>query len=227
MNLNPPLEGLLFDFDGLILDTEIPVFQAWDDKFREAGQVLLVEEWAKIVGTAGEKLGPVEAFLKTLGDQQKQQEVLQEVSRRELELVNEQKPLPGVVELIKKARGVGVQLGIVSSSDRDWVHGHLSRLGLLDYFDHTSCFDDVDQAKPDPALYHLGLKKMGITPDKVLVLEDSPNGVLSAKRAGLYCIAVPNKLTSQLPFIENGGAPDRVLESLRYFPWDEYMKEIG
>ena len=98
------------------------------------------------------------------------------------------------------------------------------RSELFDYFDHTSCSDDVAEAKPDPALYHLGLEKMGSAIDKVLVLEDSPNGVLAAKRAGLYCIAVPNKITSQLPFFENGGTPDRVLDSLREFPWDEYMK---
>ena len=84
---------------------------------------------------------------------------------------------------------------------------------------------DVDEAKPDPALYHLGLERMGSSPGKVVVLEDSPNGVLAAKRAGLYCIAVPNQITSQLPFFTNGGAPDRILESLLDFPWDEFMME--
>ena len=67
---------------------------------------------------------------------------------------------------------------------------------------------------------------MDVVPEKVIVLEDSPNGVLAAKRAGLFCIAIPNELTCQLPFVSNGGMPDLVLDSLRKFPWDEFMKEI-
>ena len=224
MNLSTPLDGLLFDFDGLILDTETPIFQAWGDKFREYGQELIIEEWAEILGKSGKEIGPIESFLETIGDVIKQEEIFREVSQKELALVKQQKPLPGAVELIKKAKADGIKLGIVSSSDREWVHTHLNRLDLLEYFDHTSCSDDVVDAKPDPALYRLGLEKMGSYPEKVLVLEDSPNGVLAAKRAGLYCIAVPNKITSQLPFFENGGTPDRVLDSLRDFPWDEYMK---
>lgn len=224
MILTPPLEGLLLDFDGLILDTETPIFSAWQERFRQAGQELLLQDWAVILGRSGQDLGPIGTFLSGLGDEALQRQVYQEVTRREGELVSLQQPLPGAVELIQEAKKLDLKLGIVSSSDRDWVHRHLERFHLLDYFDHTSCFDDVEQAKPDPELYLLGLKKMGAAPDKVLVLEDSPNGVLAAKRAGLYCIAVPNDLTKQLPFTENGGVPDRVLESLLDFPWDEVMK---
>jgi HAD superfamily hydrolase (TIGR01509 family) len=225
MILNLPLEGILFDFDGLILDTESTVFQAWSDKFQEHGKQLVIEEWGEILGKSGEELGPIENFLKSLGDEKRQQEIYQEVSQKELALLKEKKPLPGAVELIKKAKDAGLKLGVVSSSDRKWVHSHLERLELLAYFDHTSCFDDVDEAKPDPSLYHLGLKKMDTAPEKVIVLEDSPNGVLAAKRAGLYCIAIPNPITRQLPFYENGGAPDRILKSLVEFPWDEFMKD--
>jgi beta-phosphoglucomutase-like phosphatase (HAD superfamily) len=100
----------------------------------------------------------------------------------------------------------------------------LNRLGLLDYFDHTTSADEVDQAKPDPTLYQLGLERMEVEADRVVALEDSPNGVLAAKRAGLYCIAVPNQLTRQLSFFEDGGAPDRVLNTLVEFPWDELMR---
>jgi beta-phosphoglucomutase-like phosphatase (HAD superfamily) len=128
------------------------------------------------------------------------------------------------VELIQKSHRAGLHLGVVSSSDQDWVHSHLERLELLDYFHHTSCADEVEIAKPDPALYRLGLEKMGLDPDQVVVLEDSPNGVLAAKRAGLYCIAVPNTITSQLKFYEDGGGPDQVLTSLAEFPWDEFMR---
>lgn len=224
MELQRPLQGILFDFDGLILDTETPIFQAWKRKFKEYGQELLLEEWAQILGKSNQELGPVEGLLKEITDPDAKKRVLAEVAQEERALVLEQNPLPGAAELIMRAQGDDLKLGIVSSSDQDWVHGHLDRLNLLDYFDHTSCADEVEEAKPDPALYLLGLEKMGVDPGRVVVLEDSPNGVLAAKRAGLYCIAVPNQLTSRLPFYEDGGRPDKVLNTLDDFPWDELMR---
>jgi HAD superfamily hydrolase (TIGR01509 family) len=227
MKFSQPVLGILFDFDGLILDTETPIFQAWKKKFKEFGKELHLDDWAQILGKSNDDLGPVEDFLNEFPDPEARKQILTEVSREEQALIQEREPLPGAVALIKKAHKEGVKQGIVSSSDQDWVHSHLKRLELMKYFDHTSCADEVEQAKPDPALYHLGLEKMGVEPDRVVVLEDSPHGVLAAKRAGLYCIAVPNQLTSQLSFFEDGGAPDRVLNSLVEFPWDELMRTKG
>ena len=224
MKFSQPLLGILFDFDGLILDTETPIFQAWKNKFKEFGKELHLNDWAQILGKSNDDLGPVEDFLKAFPDPEVRKQILAEVSQEERALLHGRQPLPGVEALIKKAHEEGVKLGIVSSSDQEWVHSHLRRLGLLEYFEHTSCADEVEQAKPDPALYHLGLEKMGVESDRVVVLEDSPHGVMAAKRAGLYCIAVPNQLTRQLSFFEDGGAPDRVLETLVEFPWDELMR---
>ena len=225
MMLQTPLQGILFDFDGLILDTETPIFQAWKEKFKEHGKELLLAEWAEILGKSTDHLGPIEVFLNEFPDESKRAEITQEVKQTELELVHQKRPLPGVEDLIKKAKELGLMLGIVSSSDQDWVHSHLERLGLMEYFDHTSCADEVEIAKPNPELYNLGLKKTGLAREKVLVLEDSPNGVLAAKRAELFCVAVPNQLTIQLPFDNDGGEPDLVLASLLEFPWDELMRD--
>ena len=224
MIVTPPIDGMLFDFDGLILDTETPIFQAWQEMFRKYGQELRLEEWAEILGKSLDVVGPAEIFVESLSDENERKKVLREVSKRELELVNQQQPLPGAVELIQKSKKHGLKLGIVSSSEEEWIHTHLNRLGLDHYFDQTSCADEVEEAKPDPALYHLGLTKMEVSPEKVIVLEDSPNGVLAAKRAGLYCIAVPNRLTKQLPFYQNGGTPDMILDSLLDFPWTKFTK---
>jgi len=225
MMLQTPLQGILFDFDGLILDTETPIFLAWKEKFEEFGRKLLLDEWAEILGKSNDHLGPIEVFLNEFPEEAKRKEILHEVKQSELELVHQKKPLPGVVDLINKAKSLGLMLGIVSSSDQEWVHSHLKRLGLMEYFGHTSCADEVEVAKPNPELYNLGLKKTGLAREKVLVLEDSPNGVLAAKRADLFCIAVPNQLTIQLPFDKDGGEPDLVLSSLLEFPWDELMRD--
>lgn len=225
MMLKPPLQGILFDFDGLILDTETPIFQAWQEMYRKYGEELILEDWAEILGKSVEEMEPLKDFFRDLDSDNDQQSILEQISRRELELVEKQRPLPGAIELIQKASEGGLKLGIVSSSDLKWVRTHLQRLRLENYFDDVSCADEVSEAKPDPALYHLGLKKMNLTPEKVVVLEDSPYGILSAKRAGLYCIAVPNQITRQLPYYKNGGTPDLILDSLHSFPWDELMKD--
>ena len=86
-----------------------------------------------------------------------------------------------------------------SSSSRNWVVGHLSQLGLLSYFDYIRCGDEVARKKPDPELYLAVLAALHIQAEQAIVLEDSPNGILAARRAGIFCVAVPNPLTSQLP----------------------------
>ncbi len=224
MELRTPLQGILFDFDGLILDTETPIFQAWQEKFSALGRQLLLEEWAEILGKASQELDLILGKLDDLLDESSRQTFLEEVSQVEKERVLQQQPLPGAAELIRKSHQAGLKLGIVSSSDRDWVHAHLKRLKLLDYFLYTNCADDVKNAKPDPELYQLAVKKMAIDANRLVVLEDSPAGVLSAKRAGLYTIAVPNEITRQLRFSENGNHPDLVLESLEDFPWNDLMR---
>ena len=78
------------------------------------------------------------------------------------------------------------------------MHGHLTRLELHTHFVCIKCRDDVHHAKPDPALYRAALEALAVRPEEAIALEDSPNGILAAKRAGLFCVAVPNPLTSQL-----------------------------
>jgi beta-phosphoglucomutase-like phosphatase (HAD superfamily) len=95
-----------------------------------------------------------------------------------------------------------VRIGLASSSSCDWVQNHLTRLGLIGYFDSLRARDDVVLAKPDPALYLSVVSDLGVPPHQALALEDSPNGIRAAKLAGLYCVAVPNHLTSQLDLDE-------------------------
>jgi len=103
-----------------------------------------------------------------------------------------------------------------------WVHGHLERLGLMSYFDITCCADDVERAKPDPALYVLALEKLKLRPQQAIVLEDSPNGVLAAKRAKLFCVAVPTELTGQLSLDQ----ADLKINSLADMPLDELLNQV-
>jgi beta-phosphoglucomutase-like phosphatase (HAD superfamily) len=111
---------------------------------------------------------------------------------------------------------------VASSSSVGWVDGHLRRLGLRDAFAVVRCAGDVPRVKPDPALYLSVLEATGIPAAEALALEDSPNGVLAAKRAGLACVAVPNPLTARLDL----GAADLRLGSLAELPLSELLARL-
>jgi len=108
-------------------------------------------------------------------------------------------PRPGVVEYLEEARKLKIALALASSSDQNWVVGHLSRLGLAEWFHSIRCSDDVENVKPHPELYHLTLTFTGVKPHRAVAFEDSPNGIKAAQAAGVYCVAVPNTVTRLLP----------------------------
>lgn len=189
--------GIFFDFDGLILETEGTIFQAMQELYGSFGQELSLGYWSTVIGRSSDEHDLIADLAALVGDGLDHEKLQAQLDRRENELILEQEVLPGVEDYISAAKEKGLKLAIVSSSSREWVHGHLERLGLLEHFDTTCCSDDVERAKPDPALYELALVKLNLQPHQVLVLEDSPLGVLAAKRAHLFCVVVPTELTRQ------------------------------
>lgn len=213
--------GLIFDFDGLILDTESPEFIFWRDIFAEHGCVLSLAEWAVCIGTA-DVFDPCAHLEAQLGRPVDRDVLRTERRRRSDALIAAQAPLPGVVERIAEARAMGMKLGVASSSSRDWVEGHLTRLGLAGHFACVRCADDVDRVKPDPALYRVTLDGLGLRAEEAIAFEDSPNGVLAARRAGIFCVAVPNAATRELAF----DGPDLRLTSLAELSLQEIVREV-
>ena len=118
--------------------------------------------------------------------------------KRHQELLKGLDPRPGVLEYLEEARKLRIALAVASSSHQDWVMGHLSRLGLAELFHSIRTADDVERVKPHPDLYDLTLTFMGVSPNRALAFEDSPNGITAAQAAGIYCVAVPNPVTAQL-----------------------------
>ncbi len=95
-----------------------------------------------------------------------------------------------------------MKVGLASSSNYEWVSTHLSRLNLLDRFECIRTSDHVEFVKPDPALYIEAAKCLGVKPEECIAFEDSANGALAAKRAGMKCVTVPNSVTKELEFCE-------------------------
>lgn len=192
----PDLHALIFDFDGLILDTESPVLESWQTVYREHGLELPVAEWVKCIGThyGPDTFDPV-AYLEAHAPAPVNWQVTH-YRRHEYEMAIADKlpPLPGVTRLIEEAQEAGLPLAIASSSLHAWVDGHLQRLGLWEAFAAVICADDVNAVKPAPDLFLAAAAALDVPPAGAVVFEDSVHGVTAAKAAGMFCVAVPNPL---------------------------------
>jgi HAD superfamily hydrolase (TIGR01509 family) len=216
------IKALAFDFDGLILDTEGPVYQSWQELFQSFGYQLTLEEWQICLGSAEGTSMFFDNLEEKLGGSVDLEEIAPKRLERELQLIAKQPIRPGVSEYISEAHKMGLKLGVASSSNCAWVTGHLEQRGLKKYFTCILGADDVELTKPDPALYLAILDSMGVRAHEAIAFEDSPNGILAAKRAGMYCVAVPNPLTKQL--LLDGS--DLVLDSLANLPLQELIERV-
>lgn len=196
------VQGIIFDFDGLILDTELSSFLAWQEVYRRYGCSLPVSEFAASIGSVGSRFDPFRCLQDQLGELLDEEAIRAYRRQRRDEILAVQSVLPGVEACIADAKRLNLKLGIASSSPREWVEGHLSRLGLLQHFNCIKCIEDVAEAKPHPELYLAVLDELAVPAHLAIALEDSPSGVLAAKRAGLFCVAVPGPMTRQLSFSE-------------------------
>ena len=195
------LKALIFDFDGLVLDTETPEVLVWQSIYEEHGFELPFHEWEKTVGGYGvSNFNPAE-HLAHLSSGQLEAVSLRSRYRKEADVIIHANPiLPGVVEIIEEAKLAGLQVAIGSSSPHSWVDTHAKRLGIFDYFDHVICQDDVapGRTKPNPDIYLKALEQLNVKNDAAVVFEDSLNGVLAARRAEIFVVAVPNPLTAKM-----------------------------
>ncbi|WP_119071876.1 HAD family hydrolase [Aggregatilinea lenta] len=217
------IRGVIFDFDGLVMDTEMPDYQAWCEVYDQYDAELPMEEWMKCVGTYAEAFDACEYLEAAIGRSLEDRKGIQDaVHRRRLEIIAAQQVLPGVENYLSEARRLGLKIAVASSSTHTWVDAHLERLGLLDTFDCVRCREDVEVIKPDPALYLAALDGLGLTADEAFALEDSASGVLAAKRAGLYCVAVPNTVTRLMDLSH----ADRIIDSMAGVPFEDLLASL-
>ncbi len=217
------MEAVIFDFDGLILDTESTLFAAWQRTYAEFGVELPLSLWtANIGGYSYEAFHPMDHLERLTGQTLDRDTINQRRREWYWGQVYVQDVMPGVRAAVDAAAEMGLKLGVASSSDRKWVTGHLERLDLLDRFDALVCGDEVARVKPDPELYRTALDTLGVPAARCFAVEDSPKGVAAAKGACLYCVAVPNPVTETLDL----GACDWRLESLDAVPFGRLVKQI-
>ena len=198
----------MFDFDGLICETESADLLSWQEVFQAHDVELPLAWWHELVGTAGGPR-PDDLLFEMIGEYDR--EAVRLVRReRYLGLVDVAPLCDGVLAWLEGARELGLLVGLATSAPRSWLDRHLPRLGIDAHFDCICTIDDVVRAKPAPDLYQAVLKALGVEPSEAVAVEDSPNGILAARRAGLRTVAVPNSVTVGLAFDQ----PDLVIPSL-------------
>jgi len=198
------IRALIFDFDGLILDTESPLYNSWMEIFERHGLVVTQQQWASLLGASADVPEAYDLLEEHLGKPLDRDLLHKQRLSRELQLLDSEDVLPGVRELIHEATEAGLGLAVASSSDRAWVEGLLTKHGLIESFDTVVCAEDVAQTKPAPDLFLKALEHLNVEAREAIAFEDSEHGAGAAKAAGIFCVAVPNKVTRCLSFVGAG-----------------------
>jgi len=195
-----PQTAILFDFDGILVDTEWAIYEAWLETFRQHGQDLPLSLYTRCIGSDFDAWSPklhLEDLTKLNFDWLEMDETRQIQIRTAL---SKEGPIEGVVEVLKYLENQGIPMAVVSSSSHSWVDGWLEKLDLAKFFDEVICKGDAPRIKPAPDLFLAAAEKLGVVPSECLVVEDSLNGLIAAKDAGMQVWVVPNRVTARLDF---------------------------
>ncbi|MFC4991113.1 HAD family hydrolase [Rubritalea tangerina] len=204
-------QAVLFDFDGVILDTEWPIYETWLNLFRSEGQDLPIETYVQCIGSDFDTWSP-EKHLEELTGKSYDWETINPARQIEIRAALENPiALPGVRELMQHLFEENIPTLVVSSSSHDWVDSWLEKLHLTEFVQSSVCKGDAPRIKPAPDLYLEAIRQVQLPADQCLVIEDSLNGTKAAIAAGCQTCVVPSRLTDCLDF----SIADRVLGSLK------------
>jgi putative hydrolase of the HAD superfamily len=193
--------AVVFDFDGLICDTEGAQVEAVSAIFQRYGAMFPLDRWLQTIGTATAEDNWVPWLAEQVSGSFDSGKAFAEFQAHNRELVGALKPNPGIESILDMAASSGVPVAIASSSPSTWITPLLRSLGLADAFAIVVSREQVVHAKPAPDLYLLAMKRLGLAnADRAVALEDSRNGSLAAVAAGMHCVAIPGPVTAKQDF---------------------------
>lgn len=193
------IKAVIFDFDGLILDTET----AWYDAYKEVlwGEFrfdLPLDAFVQCVGSSDAVL--FSYLEKEIGTSLNIEKARQMASTIHMEKVKSMEARVGVVDYLRDAKEKNLAIALTTSSTRRWVEHHLSNLQLLTYFDHLITKDDVARVKPAPDLFLKTIDVLKVETAEAIVFEDSLNGLIAAREVGIPTVIIPNSVTAASAF---------------------------
>ena len=186
------MKAVIFDMDGVIIDSEPIHFEVDMQTMKDLGCEISVEELEKYVGTTNEYM---------FTDIKKNYNIrksVEEIINYNVEMVKNKiiqsnlEPIEGIRELLIDLKNKNIPAAIASSSPKDFIDVVVSKFELKDYFKYIVSGEEVANGKPAPDVYIETAKKLGLSPKDCTVIEDSKNGVLAAKTAGMKCIGFQN-----------------------------------
>jgi len=193
-----PIRAVFFDLDGTLWDSEVVRFRSWVRVFEEHGARYTLESYATRLGTVG-GVDPLDELEAAVGGPIDRAAVRRGRDERTTADLDRLSPRPGVTELIEQARRRGLATGVVSTDERAYVLSSLEHLGLGEGWDVVATADgDPTRAKPSPALYLEALAALSIDAEEAVAIEDSPNGILAATRARIFCVAVSHEVSATM-----------------------------
>ncbi|PEJ57251.1 HAD family hydrolase [Bacillus sp. AFS002410] len=192
------IKAVIFDFDGLIVDTESVWYEAYKEVLNRYKVELTLQKFSEVVGTSDEILFE---YINSNLKEPIEKEIIEQMAK---ELVDEKLLEPVLRESVEdyliSAKNAGLQIALASSSSREWVQSFLEKLNIYEYFSVIKTKEDVAKVKPDPELYLKAIEEIGVDVTEAIAFEDSLNGLIAATKAGLQCVIVPNSVTSHLAF---------------------------
>jgi len=194
------IKAIVFDFDGVCLDTETSRYESWQAIYESFGVTLPLDEWIKNIGHAAYESDPYPYLEKSVGRQLDKEALHALHKRTEVEITNKMPLLPGYADRLHEAKSMGILCAVASSSSHAWVDGHLKYRNLDHFFSTVVCREDTVLHKPHPEPYQTALRRLGVGAEYAVAVEDSPAGVAAARAAGLYTIAVPCSMTVGMNF---------------------------
>jgi HAD superfamily hydrolase (TIGR01509 family) len=202
-------EAVIFDLDGILVDTERYKFKAWQEAFRSIGVEVSWEEFRQEFIVQGstfveflERRNLKEGFI--------EDDVRPVANKYFLTSIEEKVPaMPGAVDILERLHGEFL-LGLASNSYWLYVDRLLEKFGMKRYFKAIANGSEVENLKPSPDVLYLAAERMGVDPEACVVIEDAPKGIVAAKSAGMKGIAIPTEDTEFGDFSQ----ADLVLTSL-------------
>jgi beta-phosphoglucomutase family hydrolase len=205
------VKGAVFDMDGVIVDNINHHLKAWKQLGRELAQEFRDEDVKRVFGKRNREI------LKSLIGDDVSDEQLAKYGRRKEELYRgimapDLRPVPGLPEFLQSLKGSGIRTAVATSGPMENVRFVLDGLGFQDAFDAIITGPDVRESKPDPAIFLLAAKRLGLAAADCVVFEDSPPGIKAGKAAGCRCIALATTHSAEeLRQYE----PDRIIRDFR------------
>jgi HAD superfamily hydrolase (TIGR01509 family) len=190
--------AVIFDFDGVVLDSETPEYESHRRIYERCGVTLTVDEWCGVIGTWSE--GHDEQWFRRLCAQSSGapgRDAYFAERRQIFDAIVPAAPMRGVRELLLQLRDAGIAAAIASSAPARWVVGAVERLGVRPLFDAVVTGDEVAHRKPAPDVYLEAARRLGVDPARSVAIEDSEPGITAACAAGMKVIAIPHWLTER------------------------------